>query len=118
MEHRRKKITKKRFKGLDKPPTTVHPPCSTPMSGITPFSETSGSVSAHSTDVSASPTGAMRQHLALIRHGASIGDAKLWYDQAKKPFYLLVSLAIDVLNQPASTSTRSSAWMSAFAIWQ
>ena len=36
------------------------------------------------------------KHLALIRQGASIGDAKLWYDRPKKRFYLLVSLTIDV----------------------
>jgi len=34
--------------------------------------------------------------MALIRHGASIGDAKLWYDKPKKAFSLLVSLEIDV----------------------
>jgi len=34
--------------------------------------------------------------IALIQQGASIGDAKLWYDKAKKTFYLLVSLSVDV----------------------
>ena len=36
------------------------------------------------------------KHLALIRQGASIGDAKLWYDKARKTFYLLVSLELEV----------------------
>jgi putative transposase len=36
------------------------------------------------------------KHLALIRQGATIGDAKLWYDRPKKLFYLLVSLTIDL----------------------
>src|SRR6266568_1561641 len=36
------------------------------------------------------------KHVALIQHGASIGDAKLWYDQHKKRFYLLVSLELEV----------------------
>ncbi len=36
------------------------------------------------------------EHVALIRHGATIGDAKLWYDKARKTFYVLVSLEIDV----------------------
>ncbi len=36
------------------------------------------------------------QHIALIQHGATIGDAKLWYDKVKKCFYLLVSLEIDI----------------------
>jgi transposase len=35
------------------------------------------------------------EHTALIRHGATIGDAKLWYDKPKKTFYVLVSLEID-----------------------
>jgi IS605 OrfB family transposase len=36
------------------------------------------------------------KHVALIRQGATIGDAKLWYDRAKKQFYLLVSLTLDL----------------------
>lgn len=36
------------------------------------------------------------QHTALIRQGATIVDAKLWYDQSRKTFYLLVSLSLDV----------------------
>jgi putative transposase len=35
------------------------------------------------------------KHVDLIHHGAQIGAAKLWYDQAKKRFYLLVSLEIE-----------------------
>jgi putative transposase len=30
-----------------------------------------------------------------MQHSACIGDAKLWYDQRKKQFYLLVSLEIE-----------------------
>jgi putative transposase len=36
------------------------------------------------------------KHLALIGQGATLGDAKLWYDRPKKRFYLLVSLTIDL----------------------
>jgi hypothetical protein len=36
------------------------------------------------------------KHIARIRQGATIGDAKLWYGRQKKQFYLLVSLSIDV----------------------
>jgi transposase len=36
------------------------------------------------------------KHVGLIRQGATIGDAKLWYDRPKKRFYLLVSLTIDI----------------------
>jgi len=44
-------------------------------------------------------------HLALIRQGATIGDAKLWYDKVRKTFYLLVSLEISV---PESTCEQLS----------
>ena len=36
------------------------------------------------------------KHSTLIRQGATIGDAKLWYNRSKKRFYLLVSLTIDI----------------------
>jgi len=36
------------------------------------------------------------KHTALIQHGATTGNAKLWYDRRKKQFYLLVSLEIGV----------------------
>ena len=36
------------------------------------------------------------KHLALMREGASIGAAKLWYDKPRKRFYLLISLEIEV----------------------
>ena len=39
------------------------------------------------------------KHVALIGQGAAIGDAKLWYDRAKKQFYLLLSLTIDLPEQ-------------------
>ncbi|HZR42485.1 MAG TPA: transposase, partial [Ktedonobacteraceae bacterium] len=45
------------------------------------------------------------QHIALIGQGATIGDAKLWYDRPKKRFYLLVSLTIDL---PAPTPAQLS----------
>jgi putative transposase len=43
------------------------------------------------------------KHVALIREGAIIGGAKLWYDRTKKRFYLLVSLTIETPDpQPAN----------------
>lgn len=36
------------------------------------------------------------KHLAFIRDGARIGDAKLWYDAPGKQFYLLVSLTVEI----------------------
>lgn len=35
-------------------------------------------------------------HVALLQQGATLGDARLWYDQHKKRFYLLVSLEVEV----------------------
>ena len=34
-------------------------------------------------------------HVALLKKGATIGAAKLWYDRSKKRFYLLISLDIE-----------------------
>src|SRR5262249_23248769 len=34
-------------------------------------------------------------HLALLRQGARIGAAKLWYDKPKKQFYVLISLELE-----------------------
>ncbi len=36
------------------------------------------------------------KHIALLQQGATIGDARLWYDQSHKQFYLLVSLEIEL----------------------
>ena len=43
------------------------------------------------------------RHVELVRHGARIGAAKLWYDKPRKQFYLLVSLELEVADPtPAS----------------
>jgi transposase len=36
------------------------------------------------------------QHVALLRHGATIGAAKLWYDKPHKQHYLLVCPELDL----------------------
>ena len=41
------------------------------------------------------PTWATERHLAWLQQGTKIGGAKLWYDRARKRFYLLVSLTIE-----------------------
>jgi putative transposase len=95
-EHRRAKMTKKRFKGLDQPPHYSSPTvqytyerdyafqCDSRVSIVT----LGGRISI--------PYQGYNKHIALIGQGATIGDAKLWYDKRKKTFYLLVSLSIDV----------------------
>jgi transposase len=94
--HRRKKITRKRFKGLDKPPKYSSPTVQYTYERDYTFQHDSrvslGTLNGRTTI----PYQGYDKHLALIRRGASIGDAKLWYDKARKTFYLLVSLEIDV----------------------
>ena len=95
-EHRRKKITKKRFKGLDKPPRYSSPTVQyTYERDYTFRRESQVSVGTLNGRISI-PYQGYEKHVALIQQGATIGDAKLWYDRPKKRFYLLVSLSIDV----------------------
>ncbi len=94
--HRSKKITRKRFKGLDKPPTYSSPTVQYTYERDYTFQRNQqvsiGTLNGRTTV----PYQGYDEHIALIRHGASIGDARLWYDKARKTFYLLVSLEIDV----------------------
>ena len=95
-EHRRKKITKKRFKGLDKPPKFSSPTVQYTYERDYTFQRNQQvSIGTLGGRVSISYCG-YDEHIALIRQGASIGDAKLWYDKTRKTFYLLVSLEISV----------------------
>jgi putative transposase len=95
-EHRRMKITKKRFKGLDQPPRYSSPTVQYTYERDYTF-QCNQCVSIGTLNGRTSiPYQGYDRHLALIRQGASIGDAKLWYDQAKKTFYLLVSLELQV----------------------
>jgi putative transposase len=99
-EHRRMKMTKKRFKGLDRPPRYNSPTVQYTYERDYTFQRNQqvslGTLNGRTTI----PSQGYNEHLALIRYGASIGDARLWYDKAKKTFYLLVSLEINV---PGST---------------
>ena len=95
VEHRRVKITKKRFKGLDKPPKYSSPTVQYTYERDYTFQcDCRVSVGTLNGRMSA-PYQGYDQHIALIRAGARIGDAKLWYDKPKKIFYLLVSLCIE-----------------------
>ena len=96
VEHRRAKITKKRFKGLDQPPTYSSPTVQyTYERNYTFQCENRVSVGTLNGRISV-PYQGYDKHTALIREGATIGDAKLWYDRPKKQFYLLVSLTLDL----------------------
>jgi len=95
-EHRRKKITKKRFKGLDQPPHYSSPTVQYTYERDYTFQK-NNCVSLGTLHGRISlPYQGYDKHIALIHHQARIGDAKLWYDKPKKTFYLLVSLTIEV----------------------
>ena len=95
-EHRRKKITKKRFKGLDQPPKFRSPTVQYTYERIYTF-QTNSRISLGMLHGRISiPYQGYDKHTALIRSGTTMGDAKLWYDKPKKTFYLLVSLTIEV----------------------
>ena len=95
-EHRRRKITKKRFKGLDQPPRYGSPTVQYTYERDYTFQrESRVSVGTLHGRISL-PYQGYDKHTALIRQGATIGDAKLWYDRPKKHFYLLVPLTLDL----------------------
>jgi putative transposase len=95
-EHRRKRITKKRFKGLDQPPHYSSPTVQYTYERDYTFQcDSRVSVGTLNGRISLTYQG-YEKHIALIRQGGTIGDAKLWYDRSKKRFYLLVSLTIDL----------------------
>lgn len=95
-EHRRAKLTNKRFKGLDQPPRYSSPTVQYTFERDYTFQRDSRvSVGTLNGRISI-PYQGYDEHLARIRQGATIGDAKLWYDRPKKRFYLLVSLMIDL----------------------
>jgi len=96
VEHRRAKITKKRFKGLDQPPHYSSPTVQYTYERDYTFQcESRVSLGTLNGRISI-PYQGYHKHTALLQHGTRIGDAKLWYDQQKKQFYLLVSLEIGV----------------------
>ncbi|WP_040446228.1 RNA-guided endonuclease InsQ/TnpB family protein [Ktedonobacter racemifer] len=96
IEHRRAKITKKRFKGLDQPPHYSSPTVQYTYARDYTFQcESRVSIGTLTGRISIPYQGYDKQ-TALIQHGARIGDAKLWYDQPKKQFYLLVSLELEI----------------------
>ncbi len=95
VEHRRARITKKRFQGLDKPPKYSSPTVQYTYERDYTFQcDSRVSVGTLNGRISV-PYQGYDKHLALVRAGARIGDAKLWYDKPKKTFYLLVSLSIE-----------------------
>ena len=94
IRHRKEKITKKRFKGLDNPPKYVSPTVT--YNYKYDYSFKSGqqvSILTLQGRVVVLYQG-YNPHIALIQHGATIKAARLWYDKPRKQFYLLVSLEL------------------------
>jgi putative transposase len=98
-------ITKKRYKGLDQPPKYVSPTLTYQHRKDYSFkADQHLSILTLDGRVVIPYTG-YDQHIALIQKGALVGAAKLWYDKAKKQFYLLVSLEIEVADPTPATHT-------------
>src|SRR5260221_2451557 len=96
LEHRRAGHTKKRYKGLDKPPKYISPTVTYNYGYDYSFKpDQQVSVLTLQGRVILLYQG-YEHHVALIHHGATIGGAKLWYDKAHKQFYLLVSLELEI----------------------
>ena len=87
--------TKKRYKGLDNAPKYVSPTLTYQYKKDYSFKvDQQISVLTLNGRVIVPYTG-YEKHVALIRRGAEIGAAKLWYDKPRKTFYLLVSLEVE-----------------------
>jgi putative transposase len=103
--HRQAGRTKKRYKGLDKPPKYVSPTLTYQHRKDYSFKrEQHISILTLSGRVIVPYTG-YDAHVALIQKGAELGAAKLWYDKPKKQFYLLISLEIEVADPTPETHT-------------
>src|SRR5947209_1087389 len=98
-------LTKKRYKGLDKPPKYVSPTLMYNYQrdySLKPDQQVSILTLSGRVIV---PYTTYSQHGALLLRGAHIGAAKLWYDKPKKQFYLLVSLEVEVADPAPETHT-------------
>ena len=92
--HRQAGRTKKRYKGLDKPPKYVSPTLTYNYHHDYSLKE-DAQVSILTLEGRVIvPYTAYSLHVALLGEGAHIGAARLWYDKPKKQFYLLISLEI------------------------
>ena len=103
--HRKAGHTKKRYRGLDKPPRYVSPTL-TYNYGYDYSFKTGQQVSVLTLQGRiVLPYQGYDRHVALIQHGATIGGAKLWYDKPHKQYYLLVSLELELPDPTPETLT-------------
>jgi transposase len=99
--------TKKRSRGLDQAPTYGSPTL-TDQLGRDDGVKTGQQVSILTLEGRVIvPYAGYDRHVALIRQGARIGAAKLWYDQPHKQFYLLVRLELAIPDPSPQTYQRS-----------
>jgi transposase len=98
--------TKKRYKGLDQPPKYVSPTLTYNYHrdySLKPDKQVSILTLEGRVIV---PYSGYDKHGALLRAGARIGAAKLWYDKPRKHFYLLVSLELEVADPTPEQHTQ------------
>jgi putative transposase len=96
-------LTRKRYKGLDQPPSYVSPTLTYNFHhdySLKP--ERQVSILTLQGRVIVSYT-AYEKHLALLQHGAHLGAAKLWYDKPRRQFYLLVTLELELADPTPQT---------------
>ena len=92
--------TKKRYKGLDQAPKFISRTCTLNYKRDYSFVKGKVSLITLSGRIKVNYSGYYK-HLELIKSGAKIGAAKIWYDQSKKNYYLLVSLGLfDWIRKP------------------
>jgi putative transposase len=96
LEHRRAGHTKKRYKGLDKPPKYVSPTVTYNYGYDYSFKKEQRVSVLTLQGRIILPYQGYDKHVALIQQGATIGAAKLSYDKPHKQYYLLVSLELDL----------------------
>jgi len=87
--------TKKRYKGLDQAPKFVSRTCTPNYKRDYSFLKGKISLITLSGRIKVNYSGYYK-HLELIKSGAKIGAAKIWYNKPRKTYYLLVTLNLDV----------------------
>lgn len=98
--------TKHRFQGLDNAPKYVSPTLT--YSYGRDYSLKEGNRVSILTSIGRLilPYRGYAKHVALLQGGATIGAGKLWYDQSKKRFYLLIALEVEIPNPTPATATQ------------
>ena len=87
--------TKRRYRGLDQAPKFVSRTCTLNYKRDYSFLKDKVSLITLSGRIKVNYSG-YNKHRDLIKSGAKIGAAKIWYDKSKQNYYLLVSLSLEV----------------------